>query len=259
MEIHHEELSDVLRYIHNKKFISLEDKRKEFEIILQRIKKFKSIDKDTKILEIGTGTGWFPILCKKEGITCRGIEISPQLVEYAKQFGGENGIEPDISLGNIEDTHIGTSQYDVILALAVFEHVEHYEAGLKKIFNALKPGGVLYFTSTNKFSIRQTEYNFPFYSWLSDSLRYSLRKHFQNKDIMKLGIDFHQFSPFKLSRYFKQLGFSYVYDWTELLDPEGFVNPKASKKMIIKMLKRVKVLRIPALLFSKLTFFICVK
>lgn len=259
MKIHHEELSDVHRYIKNSQDIRLEDKKREFDIRMQRIKKFKVINKHTRILEIGTGTGWFPILCKKEGIYCKGLEISPQLIEYAKQYGHNYNIHPDIEVGNIEDTDIGMSQYDVIIADSVFEHVERWQTGLKRVFNALKPGGLLYFISTNKFSIRQTEHKFPFYGWLPDNWRYSFRKYCQGEDIMKLGIDFNQFTPFQLRRFFKNLGFSIVLDWTEFLESTHFVHQKLSKKIALKMLARLKPLRVFALVFSKLTIFICLK
>ena len=85
-------------------------------------------------------------------------------------MGYAYGVVPEIALGNIEDTEIGTAQYDVIIASNVFEHVELWREGLRKIAVALKPGGLLFFESTNKFSFTSGEYSaFPlygFYGWL---------------------------------------------------------------------------------------------
>src|SRR5207244_2759559 len=79
--------------------------------------------------------------------------------------------------------------------------------GIGRIFRALKPDGVFYFTSTNKFSLVSGEYNFPLYGWLPDRWRYALRTRRQGEDIMNLGIDFNQFTFPQLRRFFRKTGF----------------------------------------------------
>lgn len=259
MKIYHEELSDVVRYIENNKHIRLEDKESEFNLICNQINKLKGIDRETKILEIGTGTGWFPIMCEKKEISCKGLEISPQLVENARNLGRKYGIKPDIQLGNIEETDIGVSEYDVIIANSVFEHVEYWQKGIEKVFDALKSGGVFFFVSTNKFSLISGEYNIPLYGWLPNSWRYRIRLLGQGEEIMKLGIDFNQFTYFQLRGFFEKLGFSIVLDRVEILDPENLNNPKFWKKILLKTLKRVKALKHIALFFQRNTMFICIK
>ena len=259
MKIYTEELAGVFRYIENNKNIKLEDKECDWEIIFERIKKFKKINHDTKILEIGTGTGWLPILCKKKGIYCKGLEISPQLIEYAQHFGRKYGIEPDIELGSIEEADIGISEYDIIIATSTFEHVQYWQKGLWKVFDALKPGGLFYFYSTNKFSLISGEYNFPLYGWLPNNCRYHLRVSHQGKNIMKFGIDFNQFTYFQLRRFFKNLGFSIVLDVVEISNLYNLNNPKHWKRIILQITYRFKVLKHLVLFFAPGTQFICIK
>src|SRR5262249_43127748 len=142
-------------------------------------------------------------------------------------------------------------------ASSTFEHVENWQKGLKRIFDALKPGGLFFFYSTNKFSFVQGEYNFPLYGWLPNGWRYRLRVARQGNGIMKNGIDFNQFTYFQLRKVFKKLGFSEVMDRVEILDPDNLNNPKFHKKLIIKILKRVKPLKELALFFSSGTLFVC--
>lgn len=253
------EIRDVTSYIEANKHIKLEDKEPIFEVIIKYIQKFKIINKDTKILEIGSGTGWFPILCKKKGFICKGLEINPHLVEYAQQFGLKYGIEPDIELGNIEKIDIGTSKYDIIVACSTFEHIKHWQEGIKKVFNALKPGGIFYFSSTNKFSLKTSEYNFPFYGWLPNSWRYCLRIFRQGEKIMEWGIDFNQFTYFQLRRFFKNVGFSKIWDPIDSLDPYNLNSPKLWKKIVLKILRNSKPLKDLSLLFADVTEFICIK
>ncbi len=151
MKIHYD-LSHIRWYIQKNGHMFLEDFEPRFESIMKRVNKFKAINSETQILEIGTGTGWFPILCKKHGLCCEGIEICPQFVDHAFQYGERYGIKPDIRIGNIEESDIGVSRYDVVIATSTFEHVEHWEKAIRNILNGLKPGGLFYFYSTNKFS-----------------------------------------------------------------------------------------------------------
>jgi len=258
MKIYYD-LPHVNCYVQKNSHINLKEYEGQFENIIRRIKKFKDITEHSRILEVGTGTGWFPILCKKNGIFCEGIEICPEFVEYAIQYGQRCGIEPDIRLGNIEESDIGVSKYDVIIATSTFEHVEHWEKGINNILNALKPEGLFYFYSTNKFSLRSGEFNFPFYGWLPDKWRYRIRVSKGGDPIMKLGIDFNQFNHFQLKRLFSELGFTRIFDQFEIIDTNDLIYPSIWKKTIFKMIKRLELLKLLALTFSPGTLFICVK
>ena len=236
-----------------------EEMESQFSKTVLRIKKFKALTPETKILEIGTGTGWFPILCKRYGMHCEGVEICPQFVEYAKALGRKYDVEPDIRLGNIEDSDIGSSTHDVIVALSTFEHVEHWRRGIQKVFDALKPEGLFYFYSTNKFSFFSGESAFPCYGWLPDTWRYWIQTLRSGEDIMKLGIDFNQFNHFQLNRFFRTLGFSKVFDQFEVLDADTLIHPTSRKRAILGMIQRYTLLKRVALTFAPGTLFICIK
>jgi SAM-dependent methyltransferase len=257
VKIHHEELSDVVRYLEIHKDVSLEEQTPHFEGIMRAVQRYHPIDAGTQIIEIGTGTGWLPILCKMRGWNCKGLEISPQLIEFAKQWGAKYGIDPAIELGNLEDNDIGRDQYDIIICSNVFEHVEHWREGVRKVYDALKPGGVMFFESTNKCSFTSGEYNFPLYGWLPNWARYKLRIARQGPDIMKLGIDFHQFTHSGLRREFKRAGFSRILDRVQLTD-EAWVSAEW-KKIVVRISKKVPPAKAIALMFSDATRFICMK
>src|SRR5262245_12385209 len=106
MQTHFQELSQMIHSVTDHKSIELEEKQTDVETIIKMVKRLKKIDTKTTMLEIGTGGGWFEIFCEKQGISCKGLEIDPQYIEYAKQFGRKYGLEPNIQLGNIEETDI---------------------------------------------------------------------------------------------------------------------------------------------------------
>jgi 2-polyprenyl-3-methyl-5-hydroxy-6-metoxy-1,4-benzoquinol methylase len=258
MKICERPLSDVSRYIDTIRDIRLEDREADFQSVMRQIGAFMQVDESTRILEIGTGSGWFPILCQKHGIRCKGVEISPQLVEYGREFGRRNGLEPDIEVGNIEDATIGEAAYDVVIALSVFEHVQHWQSGIDNVYAALRPGGVLHFVSTNKFAPVSGEYDFPIYGWLPDPWRYALRKRLQGDDIMESGIDFNQFTHPQLRRYFRKVGFSEVYDTIEILTSTGLQSP-ARWKLALWKAAAFPPLKHVMLQFASVTQFTCIR
>lgn len=259
MQIPQREFESTTRYIDNLRDVTPQDKEPELEWMFDLVRRVRPIDSNTRILEIGPGIGWIPILCQLKGIRCKGLEINPQLVEYAKEFGKKHGVEPDIELGNIEDTDLGESEYDLIIASSVFEHVEYWRQGLQKIYTALKPGGALFFSSTNKFCLKSGEHSFPLYGWFPNWFRYRLRVARQGPDVMKVGIDFHEFTYPMLRRAFRKLGFSVVLDRIDLLDPDNLKNPKPWKIFCLKLCRRFKPLKHLALCFVNTTRFVCVK
>lgn len=256
MKIHHEPIPDVDRYINKESKLTLEDKLPQFERYLRFVGRARKIDEKTRILEIGTGTGWFPILCKAKGLQCKGLEISPQLVEVAMETGRKVGVVPDIQLGNIEDGTVGSEQYDVIIASSVFEHVEHWRGGLKKAYDALRPGGVFFFESTNKFSFTSGEWPLPMYGWMPDPIRYRFRMMKQGKDIMKLGIDFNQFRYPLLRREFRKLGYRTIYDVIDIVDIDRL---SGFRRNVVSMCRKNALVKRVVLTFHEATAFICVK
>lgn len=257
MEIHHENLAEIQRYIDSEKHYALEDKVPQFERYLRFIGKAWKVDARTRMLEVGTGTGWFPILCKANGLQCKGLEISPQLIEVALKLGAQAGVVPDIQLGNVEDLDIGMEQYDVIVASSVFEHVENWQDGLKSVYRALSPGGVLFFESSNKFSIRSWEYRaLPLYGWLPDGLRYRFRIMVQGPEIMKLGIDFNQFRYPQLRRVLREIGFKTILDPVDLLEPESVTG---LKRGVLVAAKQNRAVRHLVLTFLEATTLVCTK
>jgi len=258
MKIHYDAPADVHKYIGTHRNIALEAKIPQFESLLRPVRRFKELTPETKILEVGTGSGWFPILCQLRGLQCKGLEISPQLIEMAKEIGREQGVEPDIELGNLEDYPLPENYFDVVMASSVFEHVEDWRTGVHKVYRTLKPGGILYFESTNKFSFTSGEYaRIPLYGWMPNWLRYSLRKMIHGKDIMKLGIDFHQFTHWGLRKEFEKAGFSRVLDRVQMAD-ESQVST-GFRRRVVRAGRRSRLVRTLALAFAEATRFICIK
>jgi len=258
MQIHHEPLTDVVRYIEKCRNIDLAEQEPHFDNLLRCIRRFRQVDGSLNMLEVGTGMGWAPIIAKQRGLRLKGLEISPPLVEAAREYGRKYGVEPDIELGNIEEADLGENVYDVIIASSVFEHVEHWKRGLRTVYRGLKPGGLLFFESTNKWSLVSGEYSrLPLYGWMPNRLRYRFRMLVQGPDIMENGIDFHQFTYPGLRRAFREIGFTRWHDRVDLSDPQVIRNP--IRRIVLRICKKSALAREVVLTFFEVTTFVCEK
>lgn len=258
MEIHHEALSDVERYMEKQTAEPIDRYADRTDEFLWHLTRFgRKLDGSSLIADVGPGIGWFPILATERGIRCRGIEISPQLVELGRKIAAGRGVDVDLQVGNLETTDLGENVYDGIIAANVLEHVEDWRAAVRNIYRALKPGAAFYFESVNRWYPRSPEYPpVPFYGWLPNPLRFAIRKAAQGADIMKLGIDFNQFTHPALRREFRRVGFSEIYDRVDLADVSKL---SGLKGWVAAAGKKSRLMKAAALAASDATRFICVK
>ena len=130
---------------------------------------------------------------------------------------------------------------------------------MENVYNALKPGGVFYFASNNKWSykVMSGEFWLPFYDKLPDFVRYNIRILAQGKDIMQLGIDFNTFTNQKLRRIFKKLNYSIIADKIDLREASELNNP--IKVKFLNLAKKSSSFKKIIETFVPGTYFICVK
>jgi 2-polyprenyl-3-methyl-5-hydroxy-6-metoxy-1,4-benzoquinol methylase len=90
------------------------------------------------VLEIGCAHGGFVAMMNQAGFTARGLELSPSIVQFAKDtFGIE------VLTGPIEDQTIPNQSLDVIVMMDVMEHLPNPMQTLGRCVDLLKPNGIL--------------------------------------------------------------------------------------------------------------------
>src|SRR5678810_692878 len=77
-------------------------KELELDSIFKKIDRYKKIGKQTRVLEIGIGTGWIQVLCAKKQIPCTGLEVSADLARAAHEFARSEGVAIDVKVGSVE-------------------------------------------------------------------------------------------------------------------------------------------------------------
>ena len=91
-----------------------------------------------RLLDVGTGFGFFMNEMKNKGWEVTGVEISQKAIDYAR-----NSLGLTIHLGPLEKANFPNQHFDVVTAFYVIEHLPDPMAFLKECHRILKPGGVL--------------------------------------------------------------------------------------------------------------------
>jgi len=90
-----------------------------------------------KLLEIGCGTGGFLRLAESH-FDVEGIDISKYAIQQIQPHFGER-----VRVGNVEQNSLPHNRYDAVIVYNILEHLRKPEKVVKRIYAALKPGGVM--------------------------------------------------------------------------------------------------------------------
>jgi acetyltransferase-like isoleucine patch superfamily enzyme/SAM-dependent methyltransferase len=90
------------------------------------------------VLELGSAHGGFVALLRWAGFEASGLELSPSIVEYAKQTFGV-----PMLLGPVEEQNIAPSSLDAIALMDVLEHLPDPLGTMRHSLSLLKPDGIL--------------------------------------------------------------------------------------------------------------------
>jgi len=91
-----------------------------------------------RLLDVGTGLGFFPAEMKSRGWEAMGVEISKKAMDYARNVFGLT-VHP----GPVEKIGFPDNYFDAITGFYVIEHLPDPMAFLKECHRILKPGGLL--------------------------------------------------------------------------------------------------------------------
>ncbi|MCK4747210.1 MAG: methyltransferase domain-containing protein [Bacteroidales bacterium] len=104
------------------------------------------LEKDSKVLELGCGTGYFTRELVDTDAHITAIDISPDLLEEARKEVSASNVEFNVDNAYAMRFHAGT--FDHVVGSSVLHHLEIREA-LSEMYRVLKPGGQIAFTEPN--------------------------------------------------------------------------------------------------------------
>lgn len=108
----------------------------------------RGVVRDRDVLEVGCGTGLLLERVESLANEARGIDISPGMLEQAKQRG------LDVVQGCATELPFDDESFDVVFSFKVLAHIEEIEQALAECSRVVRPGGQLFLEFYNPHSLR---------------------------------------------------------------------------------------------------------
>ena len=116
------------------------EKRQRWLIELRR---YLPQGKPLRILDVGTGTGFFACLLASEGHETTGIDLTPDMIERAEHMAAVLGQDVRFELMDAEEPAFEDESFDVLVTRNLTWTLPHIEKAYREWYRILKPGGIL--------------------------------------------------------------------------------------------------------------------
>lgn len=173
-----------------------------------------NITKEHNVLELGCGTGYFTKELIKTEAEISTIDISPDLIESAKEKLQNNNV--NFVLGDACNMPFEDSEFDVVLGSSVLHHLD-INSAIKDIYRVLRKKGWIQFTEPNMLNPQiALQKNIPFI-----------------KKILGDSPDETAFFKWKLKKKLSEAGFTSI-----KITPFDFLHPK-TPNFFIKFMEKI--------------------
>lgn len=96
-----------------------------------------------RILDVGTGTGFFAILLSEAGHQVEGIDLTPAMLDEARGVTAQRGLDIVFREMDAQALSYDDSSFDVLLSRNLTWTLPEPEKAYREWFRVLKPGGML--------------------------------------------------------------------------------------------------------------------
>jgi SAM-dependent methyltransferase len=96
-----------------------------------------------EVLDVATGTGNVAIRAAARGASVIGLDLTPKLLETARQRAGEAGVEVEWVEGDAEDLPFEDNRFDRVLSTFGVMLAPRHEVAAAELVRVCRPGGVI--------------------------------------------------------------------------------------------------------------------
>jgi ubiquinone/menaquinone biosynthesis C-methylase UbiE len=130
-----------------------------------RLRPYAAGSPSLEVADIGCGAGTQSLVWAGSGHSVHALDINEPLLQLGRDRATAAGYAIDFRVGSATDLPWADQSMDVCIALELIEHVADWQACVDEFARILRPGGVLFMTTTNRLCPIQEEFNLPLYSW----------------------------------------------------------------------------------------------
>ncbi|HLC72273.1 MAG TPA: class I SAM-dependent methyltransferase [Candidatus Nanoarchaeia archaeon] len=184
--------------------------------------KLVNFPKDAKVLEIGSGSGFFSFELRKRGYAVSStdplIGITTKDIDRLHTIFQKAGYQFQFTKGDARKLPFKANTFDAIVIADVIEHIKEEDKVMQEMRRVLKLGGV-FVASTPSTKFHEGKFK-PFFRWFKDHTFLGRLPVWNEKDIYKEKM-------MQLKGHLRE----YTYDdWKRLCDNHGFVIEQAKKE-----------------------------
>lgn len=103
--------------------------------------------KSGSLLDVGCGTGVVAITAAQLGLDCKGIDLSPVLIEHAKKNASIAGVQVKFEEGDVESLPYLDNTFDAVLSQFGHMFAPRPQIAMSEMLRVLKPGGIIAFST----------------------------------------------------------------------------------------------------------------
>jgi ubiquinone/menaquinone biosynthesis C-methylase UbiE len=123
------------------------------------------------IADIGCGAGAQALMWAAEGHRAHGVDISAPLIQLARERAEKAAVSADFHVGSAGALPFEDGSLDIVLVSELLEHLVEWQPCVDEAIRVLRPGGVIYISTTNRLCPVQQEFALPGYSWYPSAIK----------------------------------------------------------------------------------------
>ena len=100
-------------------------------------------DRTLRVLDLGTGTGFFAFVFAAEGHDATGIDLTPDMIEKARETVDILGVDAQFEVMDAEQPDFQPETFDVLVTRNLTWTLPHLPTAYREWYKLLKSGGVL--------------------------------------------------------------------------------------------------------------------
>ena len=138
----------IVDYWENRSDSFLKQRREELHAPIaarwmQELHRYIFTDHPLRILDVGCGAGYFSILLASEGHEVTGIDLTPSMIESARQLAAEEGINCVFKVMDAEKPDFADDTFDVVISRNLTWTLPDPQGAYRQWIRVLKKGGLL--------------------------------------------------------------------------------------------------------------------
>ena len=124
---------------------------------LKEFNRYIPRERKLRVLDLGTGTGFFAFVFAAEGHNVTGIDLTPDMIERAKETVDILGLPASFYVMDAEQPDFEPESFDVLVTRNLTWTLPHLADAYREWYNLLKPDGVLINFDADYYSALETE------------------------------------------------------------------------------------------------------